>query len=420
MSFPPPGPKQASIVWFALTAMAVTVLLALLGGFVWALGWLAGKLSAVLLPVALALVLAYILDPVVEFLVRKKIPRIWSILLVFLVGLLIIAAVLGSVIPGLIRESRKLIHDLPKNAEKVESTVDRILDTTGLGSFLPNGWRLTSTNYPGLINKPDEVYALPTDNTQSSTVASAPAKQADERLTDLLTRAVEHLVAWIPTQLKKISGWLESSIGLVLVPICLFYFLLEKQGINRSWADYLPIQDSKAKDELVFCLKAVNECMVVFFRGQVLVALCVGVLLAVGYLVMGLNYAVLLGVVAGVLGIVPYLGTIVSLALAMTVSAIQFGDWKHLFYVLGIAAVVKALEDLVISPKIIGDRSGLHPLTVILAVMIGANLLGGFLGALLAIPLTAALRTLMFRYVWKRRPHKPHAKESASTADIAS
>ena len=74
---------------------------------------------------------------------------------------------------------------------------------------------------------------------------------------------------------------------------------------------------------------------------------------------------------------------------------------------------MKLLEDLVIGPKIIGDRSGLHPLTIILAVMIGASLLGGFLGALLAIPVTAVLRTLMFRYIWKHRtPGKPAAESS--------
>jgi predicted PurR-regulated permease PerM len=162
-------------------------------------------------------------------------------------------------------------------------------------------------------------------------------------------------------------------------------------------------------------LGAINNCMIVFFRGQVLVALCVGTLLAAGYLVLGLNYAVLLGVVAGVLGIVPYLGTIVSLLLALTVAAVQFGDWRHPLTVLGIAAGVKLLEDLVISPKIMGERSGLHPLTIILAVMIGANLLGGFLGALLAIPLTAVLRTLMFRYVWKKRTTNEKSSAAAKS-----
>ena len=81
---------------------------------------------------------------------------------------------------------------------------------------------------------------------------------------------------------------------------------------------------------------------------------------------------------------------------------------------------VKMLEDFVISPKIIGDRSGLHPLTIILAVMIGAKLMGGFLGALLAVPLTAVLRTLMFRYVWKKRPRKSKVAEPREAADIAS
>jgi predicted PurR-regulated permease PerM len=80
----------------------------------------------------------------------------------------------------------------------------------------------------------------------------------------------------------------------------------------------------------------------------------------------------------------------------------QFGDWTHPLLVIAIAGGVKLLEDFLISPRIIGERAGLHPLTIILAVMVGTTLLGGFLGALLAIPLTAALRTLMFRYIWTR------------------
>jgi predicted PurR-regulated permease PerM len=198
---------------------------------------------------------------------------------------------------------------------------------------------------------------------------------------------------------------MEFLIGLMLVPLYLYYFLLEKEEITRHWTDYLPIKESAAKEEMIFVLKAINECLIVFFRGQVLVALCVGVLLAAGYVVLGLNYAVLLGLVAGVLGIVPYLGTIVSLLLALIVAGVQFEDWFHPMCVLGIAAVVKILEDFVISPKIIGERSGLHPLTIIIAVMVGTTLFGGFLGAMLAIPLTAVLRTLMFRYIWTREPY---------------
>jgi predicted PurR-regulated permease PerM len=204
------------------------------------------------------------------------------------------------------------------------------------------------------------------------------------------------------------------------VPVFLFYFLLEKKGINSRWTDYLPIQESKAKTELVFILKSINDCMIVFFRGQVLVALCVGTLLAISYLVLGLNYAVLLGAVAAVLGIIPYIGAIISLVLALTVAAVQFGDWTHPLLVLAIAATVKMLEDFVIGPKIIGERSGLHPLTIIIAVMVGTTLLGGIMGAILAIPLTAVLRTLMFRYVWKKRPTTSKVLKEEELSELAS
>jgi predicted PurR-regulated permease PerM len=426
MSFPSPTPRQARVLWFALTALALAVLLALLGLFVWGLGQLLDRLSAVLLPLMVALILAYILDPVVEFLTRKKLPRICAVLLVLLLGLLALGGIIGSVVPGTIRESRNFINDLPRNAETLRLKTEDFVENSPLAHLLPASWRATATQLVASPNsRTNAPAAIPVDANEpaisawTNVVASAePGAEASrgpggEPPNDLIVAALKHIAQWIPAQLGKVRSWVESSIGFVLMPICLFYFLLEKPRIYRSWANYLPLQESRTKEEAVFVLEAMNNCMIVFFRGQVLVALCVGALLAVGYLVLGLNYAVLLGVVAGVLGIVPYLGTIVSLVLALTVSAVQFGDWKHPLAVLGVAAGVKLLEDLVISPKIIGDRSGLHPLTIILAVMIGANLLGGFIGALLAIPLTAVLRTLMFRYVWKKRTA---GKESATAA----
>ena len=425
MPFPPPTPRQARVLWFALTTLALAVLLALLGLSVWGLGRLLDRLSVVLMPLMVALILAYILDPVVEFLTRKKLPRICAVLLVLVMGLLVLGGIIGSVLPGAIRESRGLIRDLPQNAETLRLKAENFVQNSPAAHYLPESWRATASQLVASSNsKTNEPAAIPADTnepalsafTNDVTSAQTPADAArsgGEPPNDLIVAALKHIAQWIPAQLGKVRSWVESSIGFFLMPICLFYFLLEKPRIHRNWANYLPIHESRTKEEAVFVLDAINNCMIVFFRGQVLVALCVGTLLAIGYLILGLNYAVLLGLVAGVLGIIPYLGTIVSLLLSLMVAAVQFGDWKHPLAVLGIAAGVKLLEDLIISPKIIGDRSGLHPLTIILAVMIGASLLGGFIGALLAIPLTAVLRTLMFRYVWKKRPA---AKESATAA----
>lgn len=140
-----------------------------------------------------------------------------------------------------------------------------------------------------------------------------------------------------------------------------------------------------------------------------LVAICDGVLYTIGFLIIGLPYAILLGVLAIFLTMIPFLGAITTCALALILAFVQFGDWQHAGYVLGVFAVVQSLEGLVIQPKIMGDRVGLHPLTIIIAVITGTTLLGGILGGILAIPLTAALRVLMFRYVWKKRPKEKAA-----------
>jgi predicted PurR-regulated permease PerM len=189
---------------------------------------------------------------------------------------------------------------------------------------------------------------------------------------------------------------------LALVPVYAFYFLLEKRGISTHWTDYLPVANSAFKNELVFVLKSINDLLISFFRGQVLVAICDGALYTIGFLLIGLPYAVLLGAVATVLTLIPFLGSIVTFVAAFIIAWAKFGDWLHPALAVVVFVVVQTLESLVISPKIMGDRMRLHPMTIIVAVMVGTILLGGILGGILAIPLTAALRVLMFRYIWRR------------------
>jgi predicted PurR-regulated permease PerM len=417
MSFPPPSPRQARILWFTLTALAVVVCLMLAGAGAWCLGWLMDRLSMVLVPVVLALVLAYLLDPVVEFLIRKKLPRTCAIALVFLFGLLALGGILGSVLPGAIHESRNLVEDLPQNVETLRSKAQNFLENSRVGHMLPPAWRKTATDVL-VTNITTAVTGVPVTNLPAASTnqvttnrpaaelkpaPGVPAKPEEEPANDLTLGLLKRVAQWTLAQLGRVRSWVESTIGFILLPICLFYFLQEKQRIKDTWQDYLPLRESKTKEETVFILSAINDSMIIFFRGQVLVALCVGLLLTIGYLLLGLKYAVLLGIVAFVLGIVPYLGTIVTLILALTHAIVQFGDWQHPLMVVGIAALVKLLEDFVIYPKVIGGRANLHPLATIVAVLVGISLLGGFMGAVLAVPATLVLRTLMFRYVWKNR-----------------
>jgi predicted PurR-regulated permease PerM len=144
--------------------------------------------------------------------------------------------------------------------------------------------------------------------------------------------------------------------------------------------------------------------MVAFFRGQVLVALCNGVLYTIGFFIIGLDYAFLLGFLAVGLTMIPFLGAIINCIIALVLTAVQFSDWLHPLLVLVVFAIVQSLESFFITPKVMGHRVGLHPVVIIIAVMVGTTLFGGLLGGVLAIPVAAALRVVMFRYVWEKKP----------------
>lgn len=409
MSVPSPTPKQAHILWTALTALAIAIFVALLVLLIWALGQILQLLSPVLWPLAVGGILAYLLDPVVDFLERKKVPRGRAILLVFFCAVVMVGGFIASVVPRLVHETADLVADVPAYSRQIQTKVSEWISKSPWGTKKPVGppapAPLAGTNTT--VATPPPAPAV----TNVPPVTPAPAepewvKRATASGISWLTRILPTVGGWFLDQLKRAASWAGMIIGLALVPVFTYYFLQEKSAIQAGWANYLPVQESKFKEELVFVINAINNYLIVFFRGQVVVALCIGVLLTIGFLAIGLNYAVLIGMVAGLLNIVPYLGAILTVVPAMILAAVQFRDWLHPLLVLAIFCAVQMLEGFVISPKVMGDRVGLHPVTIIIAVLVGTTLLGGILGGILAIPLTAALRVLMFRYVWKKREAK--------------
>ena len=132
-----------------------------------------------------------------------------------------------------------------------------------------------------------------------------------------------------------------------------------------------------------------------------------GVMIATALLVMGLDFAVLFGLMVGVLGLIPYLGMMITWIPAVIVAGAQYQDWAHPFWVTVIFIVANNIDGMVIAPKIVGDSVGLHPLTVILSVLAWSLILGGLLGALLAVPLTATLKVLLKRYFWDKPLEAP-------------
>ena len=401
MSLPPPSARQAKVIWLALSGLAIAVLVSLIVGLVWGLGIVVRILSPVLWPLAVAGVLAYLLDPVVDFFERGKMSRPRAIVTVFLLALLLLGLFFGSIVPQLVTETRDLAAKIPHYTSNAQQRVeDWITHPPELIRKFIERMKGNQPPTPAPTTTQTTTNGVSTNAPGPETISSPPPPASATNAPPLLGGGFDNQT------LRTASGWVASWFGILagvaLVPVYTFYFLFEKRGISSNWTGYLPVADSRFKEELVFVLNSINNYLIAFFRGQVLVAICDGVLYGIGFLLIGLPYALLIGVAAIALTIIPFLGAITICVISLIIAAVTFGDWQHPLLVLVVFGVVQGLEGVIISPRIMGDRVGLHPVTIIIAVMVGTTLLGGLLGGILAIPLTAALRVVMFRYVWKR------------------
>ena len=385
MSLKSPTEKQSNVIWFALTGLAVATVIGLIVAGVWGLGRVIDLLSPVLWPLAVAGVVACLLSPVVDFFEKRNIPRARAILLVFVIAFAVVLGVLASVIPQVVVETKELASKVPEYSQRLQARVN---------DFIAHPPEIVQHFLPAPA--PDGTGVNANDNA----TADSPDLAAT---TQWLTGSLPKMGTWLLGQVLVVLTGFGLLAGVALIPVYTFYFLLEKRQIQAHWKEYLPLQGSRAKEEAVFVIESINQYLVAFFRGQVLVALCDAVLYTIGFLSIGVNYAFLLGFAAVFLTMIPFIGAIVICISALTLAFVQYQDGVHPAMVILIFAIVQVLEGLVISPKIMGNRVGLHPLAIIIAVMTGTTLLGGILGGILAIPLAAALRVILFRYVWKQK-----------------
>ncbi|MDW8308394.1 MAG: AI-2E family transporter, partial [Verrucomicrobiales bacterium] len=314
MSFPPPTERQARLIWTALSGLAAAVIVALVVGLIWGLGRILDVLSGVLWPLAVAAVLACLLDPLVGFLEQRGVPRLRAILAVFAVALLLVAAVAASVVPRVVVETQQLQARVPVFAEKLQRQITELVQhpPAALRSVVELLSKRPKPPVPG-----GDIPAPETVPPAEPTLLELVDQETLARLTGWMGIVLEQIGLWLKAQAARLTSLFALLAGLALVPIYAFYFLLEKRGIAARWQDYLPVRESRLKEEVVFVLSAINQYLVAFFRGQVLVALCDGVLYTIGFLLIGLPYAVLIGVMATVLTIIPFLGAIVTTITAL-------------------------------------------------------------------------------------------------------
>lgn len=176
-----------------------------------------------------------------------------------------------------------------------------------------------------------------------------------------------------------------------LIPVVTFYLLLDWNRLLTSIGNLIPRQWT---DDTFRLARRCDEVLSSFLRGQLLVMMCLGVIYAVGLTLMGLNFGLLIGVVSGLVSIVPFLGFIVGLAIAVVVALFQFGSWWGVVGVITVFSVGQIAESVVLQPKLLGDKIGLHPVAVIFAVLAGGSLFG-LTGVLLALPIAAVILVLL-------------------------
>jgi predicted PurR-regulated permease PerM len=431
-----PTAWQRKTMWAALTALFVVFLIVIVGAAIWTGANIISFLQPILIPVAIAIILTYLLDPLVTKMSRGGLSRTKAVAFLFAVAFVALAGLIGWLVPTISIQSANFAKEVPAYTERArDQIVDLIYRFDQTFGFLGGGreksasssftnWLIGSASPTPHPQPTASATASPNAATPPQTIAPAtetiapnPSKLTGaerQRIQAYVEKQIPNLQRALPTLTAKLWGILKKSIGgflgitgfllsLILVPIYLFFLLNEKPRIEKSWKDYLPLRASPLKDEVAEVLSEINKYVTAYFRGQLLVCLVDGILIGAALTLFGLNFAPLIGVIVVVLTMVPYIGIIICWVPAVLIAAFQWGDWWHPIGVTAIFIVVQNLEGIFYAPRIVGNSVGLHPMTVIVSIFVWGLIIGGVLGPLLAVPLTATIKVLLARYVWGRR-----------------
>lgn len=338
--------------------------------------WLVWLLSPVLTPFVLAAMLGWLGDPLVDRLERAGRSRNVAVTLVFSGMVLLLLLALLLLVPLIEQQIGTLVASLPSYRAWIGDTA------------LPWLERRTGLELTAWLDL-RSVIELVRDNWER-------AGGFASTLLGYMTTSGMALIAVI--------------VNIVLVPVLTFFFLRDWDSLMEQIASLIP------RDHLATVSRLASESDQVlggFLRGQFLVMLSLGILNAIGLWAVGLELGILIGIISGLLTFVPYLGPATVVALGGTAALVQFGDWQHLAGVAAVWAVGQVIESYWLTPKLVGDRIGLHPVVVIFAVLAGGSLFG-FLGMLLALPV-AAVANVLLRYAQQRYTHsKLYAGEQAA------
>ncbi len=334
-------------------------------------GWLFYLLSPVLMPFFFSALLAYLGDPIVDKLQKKRLSRSVAVTIVYAVIILANLLLLLVVIPLLTAQVGALFKRLPEYLALFQSTTIPWLDSLGF---------------------PIEILDITT------------IKKAVMEHWGNVSQVAGSIFAYMTRSGLILIQWLTN---LILIPVLTFYLLRDWDDIVARFRELLPKRYAKKITELSL---ECDEMLSAFLRGQLSVMLALTIIYTLGLSFIGMELALLLGVIAGVVSFVPYLGLIVGIGLSSVAAFFQFHEWLPVVWVVLIFGFAQLIEGMLLTPRLVGEQIGLHPVAVLFSVMAGAQLFG-FLGILLALPVAAVVMVLL------RHTHQQYKESELYSTD---
>jgi len=353
--------RQRTTTAAAITILSACVIVVAIGALFWLIGSFFARFSDVFLPLAVAAVAALVFRPYYDWLRTKlKLGRILALLAVLLSMVIPLGAFLWFFGALLVGQVSDLVQQVPALAEKL--------------------WTAVKDRAPEVV-----------------------AYLKDKGLYDRLTGAFESHQGMLVQGIQAIGnqalsagagvlGLIGKLLAWVVLPVYFAFFLISEQTKVGEIERFLPFLKPETRRDVAYLVTQFVDILVAFFRGQLVIAFLQGLLFGIGFTLVGLSYGFVLGLVFGFLNIIPYLGSTLTLVTTIPIAFFQAGGGlTRALLVLMVFVTVQMIEGYVLTPRIMGDRTGLHPMAIIVAIFFWGSALGGLTGMILAIPLTAFL-----------------------------
>ena len=357
-------------------------------------------LKGILISFFLAFTVAYIFDPVVDFISERKvvfaktrIPRGLSVAILLVSVFLVMGGLLTYTVPktvsGIQRVGTALKEQYPKYQEKVENIIEEYGDTE-VGIFLKSKLQIQTTDETEIKDEKSQEQEAKEVTTKESVDVKYGIPDPVLKMKKYVPVAMNFVLGIMKNVFYSTFGFFGIVMNVVVFGVVMVYLLKDFDLAMSKGEELLP---ASKKEKISGIISKIDGNLKAFFRGQMAVCAILSIIYGIGLTVIGIPMSFLLALVGGFGNMIPYVGIGLGLIPAIILAFIQFQDFTHVLLVVLVFGIGQFLEGTVITPKIVGDKLGLHPVAIILAILICGQILG-FLGLLLAVPIASVVKVL--------------------------